>query len=116
MESAYILFHMWAQAVEQAGSTDVDAVRQAMIGQKFKSPSGVEVTMLANHHMAKPVMIGEVQATASSTSSTRARRCAEALEPLCRGQQGPRRQLVLALCLRRLHRAEIHDVLISSGA
>jgi branched-chain amino acid transport system substrate-binding protein/urea transport system substrate-binding protein len=62
MESAYILFHMWVQAVEQAGTTDVDAVRQAMIGQKFKSPSGVEVTMLPNHHMAKPVMIGEVQA------------------------------------------------------
>jgi urea transport system substrate-binding protein len=48
--------------VRQAGTTDVDAVRQAMIGQKFKSPSGVEVTMLPNHHMAKPVMIGEVQA------------------------------------------------------
>src|SRR5580658_4642490 len=43
MESAYILFHMWVQAVEQAGSADVDAVRQAMIGQKVKSPSGVEV-------------------------------------------------------------------------
>ena len=62
MESAYILFHMWVQAVQQAGTTDVDAVRQAMIGQKFKSPSGVEVTMLPNHHMAKPVMIGEIQA------------------------------------------------------
>ena len=46
MESAYILFHMWVQAVEQAGTTDVDAVRQAMIGQKVKSPSGFEVTML----------------------------------------------------------------------
>jgi len=62
MESAYILFHMWVQAVQQARTTDVDAVRQAMIGQKFKSPSGVEVTMLPNHHMAKPVMIGEIQA------------------------------------------------------
>ena len=62
MESAHILFHMWVQAVEQAGTTDVDAVRQAMIGQKFKSPSGFEVVMLSNHHMAKPVMIGEVQA------------------------------------------------------
>jgi urea transport system substrate-binding protein len=61
MESEYILFHMWVQAVEQAGTTDVDAVRQAMIGQKFKSPSGFEVTMLPNHHMAKPVMIGEIQ-------------------------------------------------------
>src|ERR1700723_835898 len=67
MESAYILFHMWVQAVEQAGSTDVDAVRQAMIGQKVKSPSGVEVVMLSNHHMAKPVMIGEVQADGQFT-------------------------------------------------
>jgi urea transport system substrate-binding protein len=62
MESAYILFHMWVQAVQQAGTTDVDAVRQAMIGQKVKSPSGFEVTMGSNHHMAKPVMIGEVRA------------------------------------------------------
>ncbi len=62
MESAYILFHMWVQAVQQAGTTDVDAVRQAIIGQKVKSPSGFEVVMGSNHHMAKPVMIGEVQA------------------------------------------------------
>src|SRR5271167_2503544 len=62
MESAYILFHMWVQAVQQAGTTDVDSVRQAMIGQKVKSPSGFEVVMGSNHHMAKPVMIGEVQA------------------------------------------------------
>jgi urea transport system substrate-binding protein len=62
MESAHILFHMWVQAVQQAGSTNVDAVRQAMIGQKVKSPSGFEVVMTNNHHMAKPVMVGEVQA------------------------------------------------------
>ena len=62
MESAYILFHMWVQAVQQAGTTDVNAVRQAMIGQRVKSPSGFEVVMGANHHMAKPVMIGEIQA------------------------------------------------------
>ena len=62
MESAYILFHMWVQAVQQAGTTDVDSVRQAMIGQKVKSPSGFEVVMGSNHHMAKPVMIGEIQA------------------------------------------------------
>ncbi|HXQ06334.1 MAG TPA: urea ABC transporter substrate-binding protein [Bradyrhizobium sp.] len=62
MESAYILFHMWVQAVQQAGTTDVEAVRQAMIGQRVKSPSGFEVVMGSNHHMAKPVMIGEIQA------------------------------------------------------
>jgi branched-chain amino acid transport system substrate-binding protein/urea transport system substrate-binding protein len=62
MESAHILFHMWVQAVEQAGTTNVDAVRQAIIGQKVKSPSGFEVVMGSNHHMAKPVMVGEVKA------------------------------------------------------
>jgi branched-chain amino acid transport system substrate-binding protein/urea transport system substrate-binding protein len=62
MESAYGLFHMWVQAVQQAGTTNVDAVRQAMIGQKVRSPSGLDVVMNANHHVTKPVMIGEVGA------------------------------------------------------
>ncbi len=62
MESEYILFHMWAQAVKQAGTTDVEAVKAAMIGQKVSSPSGFDVVMGKNHHMAKPCMIGEVQA------------------------------------------------------
>jgi branched-chain amino acid transport system substrate-binding protein/urea transport system substrate-binding protein len=62
MESAYILFHMWAQAVKQAGATDVESIKKAMIGQKVRSPSGYDVVMGENHHIAKPVMIGEVQA------------------------------------------------------
>jgi branched-chain amino acid transport system substrate-binding protein/urea transport system substrate-binding protein len=61
MESEYILFHMWAHAVEQAGSTDVDAVRQAMIGQRMKAPSGFTEVMNSNHHLSKPVMVGEIQ-------------------------------------------------------
>lgn len=62
MESAYVLFHMWVQAVQQAGTTDVAAVRQAMIGQTVRSPSGLDVVMNSNHHVTKPVMIGEVDA------------------------------------------------------
>lgn len=62
MESASVLFAMWTQAVTKAGSTAVDAVRDAMIGQKVLSPSGYELTMTANHHIAKPCMVGEVQA------------------------------------------------------
>ena len=112
MESAYILFHMWVQAVQQAGTTDVDAVRQAMIGQKVKSPSGFEVTMLPNHHMAKPVMIGEVQANGQFTIVYQSKAlAAESLEPLRRSEQGQSCRLVLAVGLRRLHRAEIHDLL-----
>ncbi len=62
MEAHVIGFQMWVQAVEQAGTTDVDAVRQAMYGQKVRSPSGFDVVMNTNHHLSKPVLIGEIQA------------------------------------------------------
>jgi urea transport system substrate-binding protein len=61
MEAHYIGFKMWAQAVRQAGTTDVDAVRQAMYGQKVKAPSGFVSVMNTNHHLSKPVMIGEIR-------------------------------------------------------
>lgn len=61
MEATYIGIQMWRQAVEQAGTADVDAVRQAMGGQTFLAPSGISVTMDAkNHHLHKPVFIGEI--------------------------------------------------------
>ena len=63
MEATYIGIKMWAQAVAQAGTTDVDAVRQAVAGQVVKAPSGFEAKMdEKNHHLGKPVFIGEVQA------------------------------------------------------
>jgi len=62
MEATYTGFNMWAQAVTQARNTAVDAVRTAMIGQKFDAPAGYNEEMLRNHHLSKPVMIGEIQA------------------------------------------------------
>ncbi len=62
MEAHYIGFNMWVQAVKQAGTTQVDAVRQAMYGQKFKNLTGGVAVMNTNHHLSKPVMIGEIQA------------------------------------------------------
>jgi urea transport system substrate-binding protein len=61
MEAHYIGFNMWAQAVKQAGTTSVDAVRQAMYGQKFKNLTGGMAVMNTNHHLSKPVVIGEIQ-------------------------------------------------------
>lgn len=61
MEATYIGFKMWTHAVEQAGTTDVDAVRQAMYGQKVQAPSGPVEVMNTNHHLSKPVMIGEIR-------------------------------------------------------
>lgn len=63
MEATFIGFRMWAQAVVQAGTTDVNAVRQAMYGQRLKAPSGFEVVMNTNHHLSKPVMIGRANSS-----------------------------------------------------
>ncbi|MGB6400235.1 MAG: urea ABC transporter substrate-binding protein [Bradyrhizobium sp.] len=60
MEATYVGFRMWTQAVAQAGTTDVNAVRQAMYGQRVKAPSGFEEVMHTNHHLSKPVMIGRL--------------------------------------------------------
>jgi urea transport system substrate-binding protein len=63
MEATYIGIHMWKQAVEKAKSTDTDKVIAAMAGQTFKAPGGFTSTMDAkNHHLHKPVFIGEVKA------------------------------------------------------
>jgi len=63
MEATFIGFRMWAQAVSQAGTADVDAVRQAMYGQRVRAPSGFEVVMNTNHHLSKPAMIGNLNAS-----------------------------------------------------
>ena len=62
MEATYVGIHMWKQAVEQAKTTDVDAVIGALGGQTVKAPSGFTLTMdKTNHHLHKPVLIGEVR-------------------------------------------------------
>ena len=62
MEATYVGINMWKQAVEKAGSTEVDKVREAMAGQTFAAPSGYTLKMdETNHHLHKPVMIGEIR-------------------------------------------------------
>ncbi|HAT28139.1 MAG TPA: urea ABC transporter substrate-binding protein [Gammaproteobacteria bacterium] len=61
MEATYIGFKMWAEAVEAAGTTDVDAVEQAMIGVEVPNLTGGTAVMNKNHHLSKPVLIGEIQ-------------------------------------------------------
>ena len=63
MEATYIGIYMWKQAVEKAKTTDVDKVIAAVGGQTFQAPSGFLVKMdEKNHHLHKPVLIGEVKA------------------------------------------------------
>lgn len=61
MEATYIGFNMWTKAVEKAGTTDVDKVHDALIGISVPNLTGGIATMLPNHHLTKPVLIGEIQ-------------------------------------------------------
>jgi urea transport system substrate-binding protein len=62
MEAHVIGFKMWVQAVEKAGTTEVDAVRTAMYGLEVPNLTGGIAKMLPNHHLTKPVLIGEIRA------------------------------------------------------
>ena len=62
MEAHFVGFNLWAQAVEQAGTTDVDAVLAALPGTETPNLTGGMARVLPNHHITKPVYIGEVQA------------------------------------------------------
>ena len=61
MEAHYIGFNMWVKAVEKAGTTDPDAVIDALVGVAVPNLSGGYSSMGANHHITKPVLIGEIQ-------------------------------------------------------
>jgi len=61
MEAHYIGFKMWVEAVEKAGTTDPTAVQQSIVGVSVPNLSGGIATMMPNHHITKPVLIGEIQ-------------------------------------------------------
>jgi len=61
MEAHYIGFNMWVKAVEKAGTTDPEAVQKAIIGVTVPNLTGGYSAMLPNHHITKPVLIGEIQ-------------------------------------------------------
>jgi urea transport system substrate-binding protein len=61
MEAHVIGFNMWVKAVEKAGSTDPDKVIDAIVGIQVPNLTGGVSEMLPNHHIAKPVLIGEIK-------------------------------------------------------
>ncbi|MCF4124204.1 urea ABC transporter substrate-binding protein [Methylobacterium sp. SyP6R] len=63
MEASYIGFNMWVKAVEKAGSTDPDKVIDALPGIEQANLTGGTAKMLPNHHITKPVFIGEIEAS-----------------------------------------------------
>ncbi|WP_020559497.1 urea ABC transporter substrate-binding protein [Thiofilum flexile] len=61
MEAHLIGFNLWIKAVEKAGTTDTDKVAEAMVGLEVPNLTGGTAKMLPNHHITKPVFIGEIQ-------------------------------------------------------
>ncbi|TAJ28492.1 MAG: urea ABC transporter substrate-binding protein, partial [Reyranella sp.] len=62
MEAHVVGFNMWVEAVKKAGTTDPDKVIDAIIGIKVPNLTGGISEMLPNHHITKPVLIGEIEA------------------------------------------------------
>jgi len=61
MEAHYIGFQMWVKAVENANSTETDDVLDAIVGVTVPNLTGGYSAMMPNHHITKPVLIGEIQ-------------------------------------------------------
>jgi len=63
MEAHVLGFQLWVKAVEKAKSTGTDAVTAALIGLEVPNLTGIgSAKVLPNHHLTKPVLIGEVRA------------------------------------------------------
>lgn len=61
MEATMLGFNLWVQAVEKAGSTETDAVLDAIVGLEVPNLTGSTAKVLPNHHLTKPVLIGEIR-------------------------------------------------------
>lgn len=61
MEATMIGFNAWVAAVEKAGSTDTDKVLDAIVGVEVPNLTGGTAKVLPNHHLTKPVLIGEIR-------------------------------------------------------
>ena len=89
MEAAYIGFHMWVKGVEKANSADPAQVIPAMIGVATPNLTGGYATLMPNHHITKPVLIGEIQADGqfNVVSQTKGLVVAEAWSPYLAGSR-----------------------------
>ncbi len=61
MEAAYFGVFMWAQAVEESGSTQYRGFRDALLGQTMNAPSGIVYIDPNTQHTWRTVLIGQVR-------------------------------------------------------
>src|ERR1700690_328755 len=61
MEAHYIGFNLWVKAVQKAGTTNTEKVIATLPGLETPNLTGGIAKVLPNHHITKPVYIGEVR-------------------------------------------------------
>jgi urea transport system substrate-binding protein len=61
IEAAYFGVHLWAQAVQDAGTDDVQAVRKKLAGQSYPAPGGIVSIDPDSHHTWKTVRVGRIR-------------------------------------------------------
>ena len=108
MEAHYIGFNMWVKAVEKAGTTDPAKVIDAMIGVSVPNLTGGFSAMMPNHHITKPVLIGEIQDDGQFNTvwETPGLVVGRRVVGLPRGFEGPDLGLARADVLRQLQRQD----------
>ena len=89
MEAAYIGFNMWVKAVEKANSFEPAKVIPAMVGISVPNLTGGLSSMMPNHHITKPVLIGEIEANGqfNVVSTTPGTIVAQAWSPYLEGSK-----------------------------
>jgi urea transport system substrate-binding protein len=60
MEAAYFGVHLWAQAVRQAGTDEVRAIRRAMQNQSYEAPGSLVRIEPSNNHTWKMFRVGKI--------------------------------------------------------
>ena len=61
IEAGYVGVHLWARAVEKAGTTDVEKVKAASKGLEFDAPEGKVTIDGSNQHIFKTARIGKLR-------------------------------------------------------
>ncbi|MGB0909825.1 MAG: urea ABC transporter substrate-binding protein [Nitrospirales bacterium] len=62
MEAAYFGVHLWAQAVRDAKTDEMSAVRHSILDQSFAAPGGIVYVDSETRHTWKTVRVGKIRA------------------------------------------------------
>src|SRR5262249_2009328 len=60
LEASYLGVHLWAQAVQAAGSEDVADIRRALCGQRFQAPEGEVRVDPDTQHLWKTARVARI--------------------------------------------------------